>query len=43
MRTYQPHFLARYSRILSILEMDTMVAQQTHREVSGQACVFTYF
>ncbi|XP_052266694.1 ankyrin repeat and fibronectin type-III domain-containing protein 1-like isoform X3 [Dreissena polymorpha] len=32
MCTYQPHFISRYSRLSSILEMDTILAQQTQRE-----------
>ncbi|XP_060592854.1 ankyrin repeat and fibronectin type-III domain-containing protein 1-like isoform X3 [Ruditapes philippinarum] len=32
MSTYQPQFISRYSRLSSILEMDTILAQQMQRE-----------
>ncbi|XP_022238607.1 uncharacterized protein LOC106457080 isoform X2 [Limulus polyphemus] len=32
MKTYNPNFIARYSRLSSILEMDTMLAQHAQRK-----------
>ena len=37
MMTYQRSFVSRYSRISSILETDTIMAQHAHREVRGGA------
>ena len=37
MMTYQRSFVSRYSRISSILETDTIMAQHAHREVSHRS------
>ena len=37
MMTYQRPFVSRYSRISSILETDTIMAQHAHREVSHRS------
>ena len=34
MCTYQPQFISRYSRLSSILDLDTILAQQMQREVN---------
>jgi len=34
MCTYQPQFISRYSRLSSILDLDTILAQQMQREVT---------
>ena len=41
MCTYQYEFISRYSRLSSILEMDTYLAQQAQREVSPKARIIT--